>query len=284
MTDDNNITGSYAALMADHPTHLVLKLHTREPVEVGDFVAAFTSIAGQYEDFIRQSHPELRSESAMFVREVRAGSIEADLIPMLVTAASTAIVMMDQALILENFLKLYADKIQAYLQGGRVEAATKSELKDFMGGVIAIANDPNASASLDIAYFEDGKKKIKAGLRFKTPEARVAARAIEDHRREIDEESSADHRRVLMAFSQSNTKNVDLNKRSGDRVVIEDIGPSDKPLIYASELAEQRIKHEIREADDNVFKKGFIVDVNVQTLGGKAVGYRVTHVHQVIDL
>jgi predicted helicase len=49
-------------------------------------------------------------------------------------------------------------------------------------------------------------------------------------------------------------------------------------------LAEQRIKHEVREADDNVYKKGFIVDVNVQLVGGKPAGYRVTNVHQVIDL
>jgi hypothetical protein len=30
-------------------------------------------------------------------------------------------------------------------------------------------------------------------------------------------------------------------------------------------------KHEIREADDNLFKKGFIVDVNVETMGGRSV-------------
>jgi len=73
-------------------------------------------------------------------------------------------------------------------------------------------------------------------------------------------------------------------KPSGERIVIEDI--SDKPLalIYASEMAEDRIKHEIREADENVFKKGFVVDVNVRSIGGRPVAYAVTNVHQVIDL
>jgi hypothetical protein len=54
--------------------------------------------------------------------------------------------------------------------------------------------------------------------------------------------------------------------------------------LYASDLVEQRIKHEIREADDNVYKKGFIVDVNFQLKGGRPVAYRVTNLHQVIDL
>jgi hypothetical protein len=49
-------------------------------------------------------------------------------------------------------------------------------------------------------------------------------------------------------------------------------------------MAEDRIKHEIREADENVFKKGFVVDVNVRSIGGRPIAYAVTNVHQIIDL
>lgn len=69
-----------------------------------------------------------------------------------------------------------------------------------------------------------------------------------------------------MVFTQANIKNATVGKRSGER------------------LAEQKIKHEIREADDNLFKKGFIVDVNIELRGGKPVAYRVTNLHDVIDL
>jgi len=54
--------------------------------------------------------------------------------------------------------------------------------------------------------------------------------------------------------------------------------------MYASELSEQRLKHEIREAEDNVYKKGFVVDVNVKMVNGKPAVYAVTNVHEVIDL
>ena len=87
-----------------------------------------------------------------------------------------------------------------------------------------------------------------------------------------------------MVFVQSNIKDTGLGKRTGERAVIESISDKDLPVIYASELAEQRIKHEIREADENVFKRGFVVDVNVEDRNGRPVAYRVTHVHQVIDL
>jgi hypothetical protein len=94
----------------------------------------------------------------------------------------------------------------------------------------------------------------------------------------------ADYERVLMVFKQSNVKDAVMGKRTGERVVIEEVSPRELPLIYASDLAEQRIKHEVREADDNVYKKGFVVDVNVELVGGKPAAYKVTNIHQVIDL
>jgi hypothetical protein len=82
----------------------------------------------------------------------------------------------------------------------------------------------------------------------------------------------------------TNRDHAGVGKRSGERVVIDEISEKPLSLIYGSELAEQRIKHEIREADENVYKKGFVVDVNVRSVGGKPVAYAVTNIHQVIDL
>ena len=40
----------YSKLMNDQPAHLTLKLDTSEPVEIGDFVGAFTSLANEFEE------------------------------------------------------------------------------------------------------------------------------------------------------------------------------------------------------------------------------------------
>lgn len=66
--------------------------------------------------------------------------------------------------------------------------------------------------------------------------------------------------------------------------MIEEITEKPKALIYGSEMIEQQIKHEIREADDNIYKKGFVVDANVRLRDGRIVGYAITKVHQIIDL
>ena len=87
-----------------------------------------------------------------------------------------------------------------------------------------------------------------------------------------------------MIFTRSDVGDAPKDKRSGERVIIQEISNRDLPLIYASDLAEQRVKHEIRDADDNIYKKGFNVDVSVQYKNSKAIVYRVLAVHEVIDL
>jgi len=273
-----------ARRQAYEPPHIVLNLKTKNPIELTDFVSAFTSISNQYEKFIRAHYPDMSSDANFFVREVRAGSIEAELIPWALQGLSAVVNVIEQVEIVVKFVQNYGGALSPYLGGSKSPEVTRSDLKDFMGAVSAIANDPNGHATLRAVAFEDGKKKIKAAISFDTSEARQAQRQIEDQQVMIEAKESADHQRVLMVFTQSNIKDATMGKRTGERVRVEEISPRDLPLIYASDLAEQRIKHEVREADDNVYKKGFVVDVNVQLVNGKPAAYRITNVHQVIDL
>lgn len=256
----------------DELPHIILNIQTKRPIELDDFVSAFSSISSQYEKFVRAQYPELSGDAKIFVREVRAGSIEADLIPWAMQGLSAVVNVIEQIQIVEKFVKTYGAVLGKYLHGSKEADATRTDLKDFMGSVSAIANDPNGRSTLQAVAYEDGKKKIRAVLVFDTVQAREAQKQIEDQKLLLESATSADHQRVLMTFKQSNVKDSVMGKRTGERVAIEDISPRDLPLIYASELAEQRIKHEVREADENVYKKAFIVDVNVQLVGGRPAG------------
>ena len=264
--------------------HIVLTLDTERPIEIDDFVSAFTSLAGQYRRFVRTNYPEMMLQADIYVSEVRPGSIVADLIAW--ATSTLAPVAEDlQRKAVEQFVKYMGTRLSAYFRpGGRDPQASRSDLGDFMGAVQAIANDPNGASKIEAVVYQDKKKEIIAGIKFTTREARVAKREIESHFAEIERKTATDYPRVLMVFVQSNVKDTEVGKRTGERVVVENILDRDLPVIYASELAEQRSKHEIREADDNVYKKGFVVDVNVELRNGKPVAYRVTHCHQVVDL
>lgn len=154
--------------------HIVLNIETKRPIELGDFVSAFSSIASQYEKFVRSDYPELASDAKIYVREVRAGSIEADLIPWATQGLSAVVNVIEQVQIVEKFVRNYGAVLGKYLGGAKEPEATRSDLKDFMGAVVAIANDPNGHATLKAVVFEDGKKKVRAALSFDTTQAREA--------------------------------------------------------------------------------------------------------------
>lgn len=281
---------TYSQLMGEYPVHLVLKIETKEPIEVGDFVGEFTALTSQYRKFMR-GRVDVAPEATMYVTQVKEGSIVAELIPDWLTnlgllgAMAASVNGMSAVLTLEDFAARHlGNRIRKYLsKGGRDDSATKGDLADFHKTVAAIANDPNGTVSLDVAYFEDGKRQLKSGFKFTTAQARKVQKEIENHRAEIEGTGALDRKRVLMTFVRTDIRTRDPGKVSGELVVIEEISEKPRALIYASDMAESRIKAEVRD-DDSVFKKGFVVDVNIETKKGKPVAYRVTHVHQVIDL
>lgn len=282
---DNLELSPYVLAMEGGVPYIRLKLDVPGAIELGAFVGAFTSLANEYERFMRADHG-MSSEASLYVGEVRQGSIIAVLLPVVANALPDIATAAGQALDLEEFIRRYASRLGKFL-GARIPSPgeiTKTELKDFAAQVAAIANAPNASIEVAAIEIEDGEHKIKAAFKFDTKQAREIQDRVEITRQQIDHASGAEHQRVMMTFTRSDIRGAALGKRSGELVQIESVSDRSLPLIYASELAEQQIKHEIAEAEDNVYKKGFIVDVNVETQRGKPVAYRVTHLHQVIDL
>ena len=57
-----------------------MKLDIDQPIELGEFVGAFTALASEYDRFIRVERPAEAADATLYVKEVRAGCIEADLI------------------------------------------------------------------------------------------------------------------------------------------------------------------------------------------------------------
>jgi len=177
--------------MSGGQAHIIVTIDTKNPIEIGDFVAAFTSVANQYDKFIREHHPDVNSQAQIFVKEVTQGSIVADLIPFLPTmfGVDSVIHHIEQVNIVTEFVKLYGGKLGAYLSGGQDESSSSSDLKEFIGSVAAIANDPDGKAAIEAAYFEDGKKQITAAVRFDTKTATRGLQQIERRRLELERKS-----------------------------------------------------------------------------------------------
>jgi hypothetical protein len=252
-------------------------------VEIRDFVGAFTSLANEFERYVKAEYPKAKSEPRIFVREVRHGCIEADMITGLLVAAIPA---MDQILILEDFVRRWGVRFK-YLQSGRVpegELNSSGELKDWADAAKSISSDPVASHRLQAMRFKDGKRKIEASFEFTAPEARAALEHIEDRRKLLAKPNVVPASRVLMVYTRTDVDDAALNKKSGERVIIRELSDQKKSVMYASEIAENEIRNVIRDADENVYKKGVVVDVAQHMDGDNVVAYSVTALHSVIDL
>lgn len=281
---DNPALRQYAAPMERGQPFIRLTLDVDQPIELSEFVGAFTAVGAEYDRYIRSIAPGLISEAALFVREVRQGSTIAELVPLGVAVAS-AIGVLSGANTVHEFVERYGKRLGSYLKpGGRAKDVSKSELKDFSEQVAAIANNPGSTLEVAALEIENGETRVRAAFKFDTRDAREIQQRVAEHKRELDHNERADRERVLMVFTRSDIGTTPLGKRSGEQVRIEAISNKSRPLIYASEMAEQQIKFEINEADDNVYKKGFVVDVNIESRNGKPVAYSVTNLHQIIDL
>jgi hypothetical protein len=292
--DDRVPEKTYSQLMAESGAFLILTIDTKEPIEIGAFVGEFISLANQYEKYFKEKYPAAEGDAEVFVTQVSEGSIIAHLVPhwpQIAGVAGTAGVAVlvglgaiERLNTLEDFVDRWGKRLGRFFhKDGRVPEAAKSDIKDFHNAVAAIARDPNATLKLEAAYYEDGEKNIKASFKFTTSQAKIAEQEIENQKKEMEASGNADKQKVLMIFVRPDIRTQEMGKRSGELAMIESIFDKPRPLIYVSNLAEQRIKYEMRD-NDNIFKKGFVVDVNVEMRRGKPCAYRITNLHEVIDL
>ena len=282
------IPPTYEQAMSDSEAILTLRIDTKDPIELDSFVGAFTSLATEYRREMRAQFPDVDSDARIFVKEIRKGSYIADLIPY-VAPVAPFISGMDHALIVERFVKVWGRRITALATGALGEwSPLKSELATFANAIQAVANDPSGKSTLESATFEDEKRQIRSTFTFSTSDARAAQETIDGLYREAEAEAEAsddaDHERVLMVFTRTDVMDAALGKRSGERVVISQISPKPLAIMYASPLAEKKIKYEIREPDENVYKKGFVVDVKVVFVRDRPSVYAIMALHRVIDL
>jgi hypothetical protein len=154
--------------LAEEQPHIVLTLDTTKTIELSAFVGAVYSRGST-----RKHH--CRFDSVPLV-----GPFIDD---------------MQKALIVEKFVRVGKLLFESFLFNRSEAPNTRSELKDWVDAVKAIA-------TLEASTFEDGQRKIRVGFKFKTPEARDVLNEIEMRQQILEMTEHADHTPILMRFSQ----------------------------------------------------------------------------------
>ena len=119
MKDDNHSGQTYDEIMGGAAAHIMLKIQTKNPIELGDFVSEFTSVASQYEKFIRENHPDLGAEARIFVKQIKKGSIIAELLPftpLAILGVQEIVSSIEQINAVTEFVKNYGNKLKNVFQ------------------------------------------------------------------------------------------------------------------------------------------------------------------------
>lgn len=258
---------------------IVIVFENRDPIDLLDFTASLSAVAREHEARARANSPSINvDETRLLVVDVRKGSIVLELLPALAPIISS----MEYTNTAIDFVKHLAGLVSPLKNvGGRLTDPATQQLKNMNDMVASVAKDSGGQLFI-AAKYTNGTTLQELVIRKEDAQV-ISANALAQ-RREIENRSSSILERVLMTLHQSSVEDLKVGKKTSEKGIVERIGPIPRPLIYASDLAGQRIKEEIFRSDGNPFQKGFVIDVDVETVGGKPRAYRVLAVHEVIDL
>jgi hypothetical protein len=269
--------------MQEGTPYIELRIDLADPPDLFDLIGAFAAVGHQFEQFVAREYPRLpqvQGGARLFVKEIRQGSIILDLIPHI----PALIASMDAVLIVDNFVTRYGAILRAFIGGQPPKDITKRETKDFLDAVRLIAKDKKGNATIRSAVFRQNGPEKHIEIQFTTEEAQKAQELLE--RKVIENEKPVFEtlENVLMVFWQSNLKEPEPGKRTGEMATIEAAWPKPLPIVYETGLAKERIKHETEQGERNLYKLGFYVDCYVERFQGKPVAYRITNVRNIIPL
>lgn len=265
--------------IAEDVPHIVIVIENQDPIDLLDFTASLTALAREHEATMRATRPGIDvDETRLLIVDVRKGSIVLELLPALAPLVATV----EYANTAIEFVKHIAGAVTVLGRpGGRLENATTQQLKNMNDMVHSVVKDTNVSLQIAVKHTNG---EVIQEIVVKKEDGRHIVENARAQRLELEGKGSASHQRVLMHLHQSSVENLKVGKKTSEKGIVESLDPIPRTLIYASDLAGQRIKDAILEPGGNPYQKGFVVDLDVETIGGRPRVYRVLAVHDVIDL
>lgn len=277
---------AYKALMANVDAYLEMRisLGEEELIQVRELSNMLGGMADRYSAYVNAEFPGEADQAKFFIHEIRRGSIILEFVPV-------AVGIMDQISIIHNFWNLTSSTLKAYAEGTASGLRDRNNDTDRSVAAIVepIAKSANGNLSLAVREREtnDGRERMividagEARAAFKTASAFLGPLPSLEITPQTE---TRQHDRVTMYFEQTNRKRDTSGKKTGEKVLVPQLDPKERALIYQSENAERQVKREMLDDPENIYHKAFLVDLYADYRLGRVTLYRLTHVHDVIDI
>ncbi|CCE07446.1 hypothetical protein BRAS3843_2120013 [Bradyrhizobium sp. STM 3843] len=271
---------------------MIIRLDPGGPIDLEGLGASFAALAR----FYARHHGPAKDEHdtpRLFISKLENGSVVAEIVPYVVMLGQ-AVPFMQQAMVISQFTERVARVIRAF---SGIETPAPSEIpsqddaRDIREFVRPLTGRRGAGLKIAYARYErrDGDKHTLLEYRFDENELNRAALTIDAELArpalpapKAEEEPAVRKVSEAMLFFQQASRGAGKSSgRTADKAIIPAV--SDKPLpVYFVKDAD--LKEQMVQGQPNPLKNTtYIVDADVQIVEGEAKGYRITHVHQVID-
>ena len=266
--------------MDEGKSFVELRLDLQEPADLFDLVGALSAVANQFEQFIRREHQNLKGDARLFVKEIRKGSIIVELIPVILPLIEN----MDRVLVVDGFVRRFGGLLTSYSEGDKKDDLSRSDIKDLMGAVSIIANDPNGTSSISSVEYHKTKNTTRMKMEFDTSGAKRARETLQIQKAALELPSHELFENRMMIFVRTTVKSSETGRKTELQGLVESVHSKPLAITFETDMARERIEGEIRDDEKNVYKKGFFVDLYMEKLQGRPVAYRVVSVRDIIPL
>lgn len=256
---------------------LVIEINNKKPIELEDLTKSLISFANEFENYIAE-HGQRKEdrEAKLYVKEIRTGSVILELVEF---ASKTAIPFLENASTIIGFAGHLKDAYN-FLMGKSTEKEppiefTNTEYKDLSQIVNPVANDNGSQINISATVNNHIENQIVINSLEANALQNIIEKALQQNKVPALEDDTK--RKVLLKWWQMRS---DVKAKAGNKGIIDEL--SNKPMNIIFE--DEKLNEEMLHGDYNPNEVAYVVDVKLQTVGGKLVAYKVVRFHEVIDL
>lgn len=258
----------------EEPEILRVNFSPSKPVELSDFVKSCNALASEYNSFASSRGLE---ECKLYVKEVRKGSIELDLVNLCGVAAAVQQVMpfIEAGNAIADFLEHFKSVIE-WLKGGNANAKDNpfagKTLDNISSFLDPVAKDKNAKLTINaITVNGDVSAPIIIG--------NADANYVQNAKRIVDEENASPNVKTIEGVMLRWYQSRNSPDQSGDKAIIESI--STRPIRTV--FSDKKLKTLLMSVQENIFKCAWLVDVVVESFDGVPKLYRIESIERLPD-
>lgn len=250
---------------------LTVELKNSKPVDLIDFTGSLLALAEEFNEYaVGKSADPIPGNVRLYVREMRPGSIIADLMP----AGEQLSWVLDHKDIVAGFVTHIKEIAQYFLGNVGLPKPSCQSAERMFRMMEPVAKD--SSSQLNIMATDNARVEVHQHFHAGFLEAGAVQNTVAKLRLPEPPATAIQTDRIMMLEQVKN----DASAKTGDRGIIESIWGGPVKLQFLSEAAKQRVI----AISENPFQKAFVVDVEAKTARGRPVIYRVLEVKEVIDL